>query len=224
MMHSDREGGKIMWDQGGWTPREKGLAVAVGVLLLLLAGVGISLWTGDDKGSEPELQPYPPPSETAVPKEEDKGEEPTELVVDVKGQVKKPGVYRLAPGARVEEALRKAGGPSTRADMDQVNLAQPLSDGMALYIPAKGEEIPPGVTAGAPGANGSGGEAGQTVNVNTASSEELQQLSGIGPSKAEAIIRHREENGPFTSVDQLTEVPGIGEKTLDQLREQVTVQ
>ncbi|GGA36831.1 ComE operon protein 1 [Kroppenstedtia guangzhouensis] len=213
-----------MWDQGGWTPREKGLAVAVGALLLLLAGVGISLWAGDEKQSEAELQPYPPPSETAVPKEEDKGEEPTELVVDVKGEVKHPGVYRLSPGARVEEALGKAGGPLKRADMDRVNLAQPLSDGMALYIPAKGEEIPPGVTAGAPVTSGSGGEAGQTVNVNTASAEELQQLSGIGPSKAEAIIRYREENGSFTSVDQLTEVPGIGEKTLDQLRDQVTVQ
>ncbi|MFD2954772.1 SLBB domain-containing protein, partial [Klebsiella pneumoniae] len=91
-----------------------------------------SLWTGEDSGTEPELQPYSQPEKTAVPKEEDKEEKPTELVVDVKGEVKKPGVYRLSADARVEEALRKAGGPTSRADMDQVNLAQPLSDGMAL--------------------------------------------------------------------------------------------
>lgn len=213
-----------LWNEGGWTPREKGLVAAVGVLVLVLTGVGMVLWTGGDQtAAEPELQSYNPQSKEAAPQKEDKADEPTELVVDVKGEVKKPGVYRFSPGARVEEAVRKAGGPGKGADMNQVNLAQALSDGMALYIPAKGEEVP-AISAGASGSGGSGDEGGQTVNINTATSEELQQLNGIGPSKAEAIIQYREENGAFSSADELIEVPGIGEKTLETLQDQVTVQ
>ncbi|PTX64816.1 competence protein ComEA [Melghirimyces profundicolus] len=206
-----------MWEDG-WTLREKILVGVAGVMTLGLLGTLAFLWTGEEEPEdEPGLAAYEPRAE-AAPEKDQKKEPPAEIVVDVKGEVKKPGVYRFAPGARAEEAVRKAGGPGKKADMDRVNLAQPLSDGMALYIPAEGEEAP---AAGVSPENG--GPAGVKINVNTASGEELQELNGVGPSKAEAIIRYREENGPFTSVDQLTEVPGIGEKTLEQWGDQVTV-
>src|SRR5699024_7333163 len=91
------------------------------------------------------MTPYRPPADTAQAKEKkekEKEEQPKEQVVDVKGEVKQAGVYRFSPEDSVAEAVRKAGGPKKKADMERVNLAQPLSDGMALYIPAEGEEIP----------------------------------------------------------------------------------
>jgi len=213
-----------LWEEE-WTLREKKLAAAVGGLILLFIGVIIYFWTSD-KPAEPAMTPYRPPADTAQAKEKkekEKEEQPKELVVDVKGEVKQPGVYRFSPEDRVAEAVRKAGGPKKKADMERVNLAQPLSDGMALYIPAEGEEIPESIgEATDAGKSGESGDA-PAIDVNTATLEELQELNGIGPSKAEAIISYREENGPFTSVDQLTEVSGIGEKTLEQLREQVKV-
>ncbi|MDR6225107.1 helix-hairpin-helix domain-containing protein [Desmospora profundinema] len=209
-----------------WSAREKKWATAAGVLALALVGMVLySWWAGDDRKAESlpgpgtnEYQPLQPVENTA---DSDRKKEPAELVVDVKGAVKKPGVYRLPPGSRVEDAVKRAGGPAGKADMDRVNQAQPLTDGMALFVPAEGEEDVPLAGDSFPAAGGSG-EAG-AVNLNTATQEQLESLNGIGPAKAEAILRHREEHGPFSSVDELVQVPGIGEKTLEQLRDQVTV-
>lgn len=215
---------KPLWDQGEWTPREKKLAVSLGIVVLLLIGGTIMVWTGEEeKPASVQVKEYSSRPKEATPKKKEKEKKADEWVVDIKGSVKHPGVYRFSPGARVQEAVQKAGGPEKQADLDRVNLAAPLSDGMALYIPAKGEDMPSSMniegsqTSSARASNG-------TIKLNTASAEELQELNGIGPSKAEAIISYREENGPFTSVEQLTEVPGIGEKTLDQLRDQIAVQ
>ncbi|MFC4076786.1 helix-hairpin-helix domain-containing protein [Salinithrix halophila] len=215
-----------MWEEG-WTPREKRLAAIAGVLVLVLAGVVFAVWQGEEPEADADWSAYEAkPVKPAQEKESKKKKEPAEVVVDVKGAVKKPGVYQLEPGSRVQDAVERAGGPHAKADMGQVNLAQPLSDGMALVIPAKGEKAgppPPGSVSSSPG-QASASQAGGAINLNTAEAADMEQLNGIGPSKAEAIIRYREENGPFSSVDQLTEVPGIGEKTLEQLRDQVTVQ
>ncbi|WP_169713665.1 helix-hairpin-helix domain-containing protein [Paludifilum halophilum] len=208
-----------------WSPREKKMAVAMVVLVLALAGLAAVTWLGGEEAEEPPLPPYEP-EEQAKPKEEDRREDEKakEVVVDVKGAVKKPGVYRMESEARVQDAVEEAGGPRKQADMDRVNLAQPLSDGMALYIPKQGEEASPledTVAGGGEPASGNG--AGSKVNVNAAQAAELEELQGIGPSKAEAIIRYREENGSFSSLEELTEVPGIGEKTLENFRDQVTL-
>lgn len=155
--------------------------------------------------------------------------------VHVAGAVREPGVYRLRPGARVDDAVRRAGGPTSRADLSAVNLAAKAEDGRQVLVP---ERAPPaeggggaGVAAGAAsggrgGAAGPAGAAsapGQPVNLNTATAEQLDALDGIGPTLAQAILDFRDENGGFGSVEDLAQVPGIGEKRMASLRDQVTV-
>jgi competence protein ComEA len=148
------------------------------------------------------------------------------IVVDVEGAVVSPGVKELAADARAVDAIEAAGGFTKRAQRKQVNLAQKLSDGMQLYVPAKGEAQASGsgTSSGAGSSSGSStGEATELVNLNTASSEELQTLSGIGPSLAQRIIDYREQNGGFASVEDLKEVSGIGDVRYASLKDKVCV-
>ncbi|MCM3413036.1 helix-hairpin-helix domain-containing protein [Metabacillus litoralis] len=163
--------------------------------------------------------------ETSVPDETTKGEQKTSenseastIVIDVKGAVQTPGVYEISANARVHEIIEKAGGLSDQADEAAVNLASSLEDGMVVYIPQIGEnkENPFQTT-------NEDKDSPKKININLATSEELQTLSGIGPAKAEAIISYREENGQFKSIEGLLEVSGIGEKSLEKLKEEVTV-
>jgi competence protein ComEA len=129
----------------------------------------------------------------------------------------KPGIYELPSDARVYDAIERAGGSQKEADLNPVNLAELLTDGMVVYIPKKGEseqQTP---------FHGTQSSSKERIHVNTASAEELEKLNGIGKAKAEAIIRYREEHGKFHSLEDLKEVPGIGESTIDQFREQVIV-
>jgi competence protein ComEA len=154
-----------------------------------------------------------------------------ELVVHVVGQVKRPGVVILAVGARVRDAVAKAGGARSGADLGALNLARPLVDGEQLRVPRPGEApAPADAGAGGSGAGGSGGggpgSAGGTggaVNLNTANQAVLEELPGVGPVLAQRIIDWRSEHGRFTSVDELAEVSGIGEKMFAQLQGKVTV-
>jgi competence protein ComEA len=150
----------------------------------------------------------------------------TEVVVHVAGAVVSPGVRRLPPGSRVTDALDAAGGALPGADLPRINLAALLVDGQQVYVPKPGEEVPV-AAAGVPGgvgAAGSGGPVpGAAVDLNTATAEQLDTLPGVGPATAAAIIAHREQHGPFTSVDQLLDVRGIGEARLEQLRDLVSV-
>jgi len=144
--------------------------------------------------------------------------EASTIIIDVKGAVQKPGVYEISANARVHEIIEKAGGLSDQADEAAVNLASSLEDGMVVYIPLIGEnkENPFQST-------NEDKDSPKKININLATSEELQTLSGIGPSKADAIISYREENGQFKSIEGLLEVSGIGEKSLEKLKEEVTV-
>ncbi|WP_052329868.1 helix-hairpin-helix domain-containing protein [Thermicanus aegyptius] len=145
------------------------------------------------------------------------------IEVDVKGAVRNPGVYKIEENARVHDLLEKAGGTVEEADLSQVNLAAFLKDGQVVYIPRIGEQ---GVGWNPPTASISskGGDAGETlIDLNSATLEELDQLPGIGPAKAESILRYREEHGPFKDVNELTNVSGIGEKTLEKLLPYITV-
>ncbi len=158
---------------------------------------------------------------------------PTELVVHVVGAVTAPGVQRLPPGSRVVDALAAAGDALPDADLARVNLAAPLVDGQQVFVPKPGEPAPSplgpvvggtGAAGGGPGGTGASGTTqGGLVNLNTATAEELDTLPGVGPSTAAAIIAHRDTNGPFTSVEQLIDVRGIGDAKLEQLRDLVTV-
>jgi competence protein ComEA len=142
-----------------------------------------------------------------------------ELVVHVAGAVGASGVYRLAAGARVIDAVQLAGGLAENAEPDAVNLAAALVDGQRVYVPRVGEVVP--VLAGS---DGDGSESpAAPVNLNRATADELDGLPGVGPATAAAIIGHREQHGPFSSVDDLADVRGIGPVKVEALRGLVTV-
>lgn len=146
-------------------------------------------------------------------------------IVDLKGEVKRPGVYQVEIDERVEKVIELAGGFTDQADLRQINLAQKVQDEMVIYVPAMDEDMD-SLTAGASLTSSAGREAqsrenGDGIRVNVATEEELTNLQGIGPAKAQAIIQYREENGPFQELEDLLEVNGIGEKTLENMQDQV---
>ncbi|WP_257210874.1 helix-hairpin-helix domain-containing protein [Actinomyces ruminis] len=170
----------------------------------------------------------PDPLGTAAPT----GEADGEVVVHVAGAVTSPGVVVLPAGARVVDAITAAGGALPDADTDQLNLARVLSDGEQVRVPHQGEDAsswnPDDGTepAGASTAAGSGGTGISTdghININTATAAELEGLTGIGPTLAQRIVDYRTEHGPFSSIEDLTAVSGIGAAKLESLRDEATV-
>lgn len=136
-----------------------------------------------------------------------------QVVVHVAGAVASPGVYSVADGARVIDAVQAAGGFAADANADAINLAAKVSDGQRIYVPRMGESV-----VAADGAIESG-----PVNLNQATAEQLDTLPGVGPATAAAIIAYRDQHGPFASVDDVADVRGIGPAKLDALRGLVTV-
>jgi competence protein ComEA len=150
------------------------------------------------------------------------------VTVHVAGAVRRPGVYRLAAGARVDDALRRAGGPRPRADLAAVNLAAKLEDGRQVLVPQRGAAAAPaGAATAAPAGASAPAPAGaapaQPVNLNTATLEQLDTLDGVGPGIAQRILDYRRQHGAFGRVEELGEVPGIGAKRLATLTPLVTV-
>lgn len=149
--------------------------------------------------------------------------------VDLKGAVVTPQVVPISPGMRVHDVIDIAGGLLPDADESKINLAQLATDQMVVYVPIKGEQVEASVTSlveeTATMAEEDSSKTGDSelVNINTADATQLQTLSGIGEKKAADIIQYRETEGAFESVDDLTEVSGIGDKTLENLRDFVTV-
>ncbi|HEL2253909.1 TPA: helix-hairpin-helix domain-containing protein [Streptococcus suis] len=150
-------------------------------------------------------------------------EELSQLVIDVKGAVEKPGLYTLEAGARVNDAVEAAGGLTSQADPKSINLAQKLSDEAVVYVASKDENI--SVVASTTTSSAMSQEEKNTslVNLNTATEADLQTISGIGAKRAADIIAYREANGGFKSVDDLNNVSGIGDKTMESIRPYVTV-
>lgn len=148
------------------------------------------------------------------------------IAIDIEGAVNHPGLYEFESSAvRLRDAIDKAGGLTEQAERKQLNLAEQLSDGMAVYLPAVGEEAKPffqksGQLPG--GEDGAQTTSPGKVSLNHTSQKELEALDGIGPKKAEQIIAYRNQH-PFTSVDQLKEISGIGEKRFDKLKDQVAL-
>lgn len=151
--------------------------------------------------------------------------QPDELVVHVAGAVVTPGVYRLPVTARVADAVVAAGGVAGDAFADAINLAAPLRDGDRVYVPRLGDavEVPAGVTNAAPPPGEEATTDPGPVSINDATAEQLDTLPGIGPATAAAIVAHREQHGPFTTVDGLADVRGIGPAKLEAIRPLVTL-
>ncbi|MCK3904001.1 ComEA family DNA-binding protein [Streptococcus suis] len=149
-------------------------------------------------------------------------EEPSQLVVDVKGAVEKPGLYTLEVGSRVNDAVEAAGGLTSQAEPKSINLAQKLSDEAVVYVASKDEQISMVASTTASSAISQKGNESK-VNLNTATEADLQTISGIGAKRAADIIAYREANGGFKSVDDLNNVSGIGDKTMESIRPYVTV-
>ena len=166
------------------------------------------------------------PPATATTQQTTESTGPAVIVVHVAGAVVRPGVVQLPSDARVEAAVAAAGGVAADADIDAVNLAARLRDGDRLYVPHLGQPVPTvvapvgGVAAGQPTATGA---PSGPVNLNRATVEQLDALPGVGPSTAAAIVGYRDQHGPFSSVDDLLKVRGIGPAKLDAMRSSVTV-
>lgn len=149
---------------------------------------------------------------------------PETIMVDVKGAVVNPGVYEAKIGDRVIDIIQLAGGLLENADKNQINFAMKVADEMVLYLPVLGEQsVENKSEAPVTGSFATASSDEGKVNLNTASETELQTLTGIGPSKAAAILEYRETNGRFREIEQLMEISGIGEKTFEKLKEEVTV-
>lgn len=142
-----------------------------------------------------------------------------ELIIDVVGKVRRPGIVTVPKGARVYQAIEAAGGLKGRVDTASLNMARVLADGEQIIVGIE----PVGAPAGAAAEGSAGAPAGAKVNLNTATSEQLDTLPGVGPATAQAILDWREENGRFGSVEDLLDVKGIGEATLAELRDHVSV-
>lgn len=146
-----------------------------------------------------------------------------EVIVDIKGAVVHPGIYEIAANERVQAVIDLAGGLTKDADNNQINLAQKVQDEMVIYVPEEGEvDHPLSQLPSMPADSNEISEDG-VIQINSADVSELTELQGIGPAKAEAIIAYRDEHGPFQQVEDLLEVSGIGEKTLENIKDQIVV-
>ena len=186
------------------------------------------------KGPEAAPPPAPSAGAPAVRVERDGG---GAAIVHVAGAVRRPGVYRMRPGSRIDDAVQRAGGATSKADLGAVNLAAKVEDGRQVLVPERAASAAAvageGAAAGGAGEGGGAATAGgagaapgapaQPLNLNTATLEQLDTLDGVGPATAEKILAYREEHGGFSNVEELGQIPGIGEKRLASLREQVRV-
>jgi competence protein ComEA len=193
--------------------RRRALAYLVAILVVLTIGGKLFLDGGSPPGAGSGFGGTNAASSNAFIAEP---AAPKRLVVDVVGAVRRPGLYELADGSRVDDAIRKAGGPKPKAALEQINLAAPVADGAQIVVPVRTAGGSPG---GEPAADSAGAAA--PVHLNTATLDDLDALPGVGPVTAQRIIDYREEHGAFRSIDELDAVPGIGPARLEQLRELV---
>lgn len=172
-----------------------------------------------------ERRPQPEPIEivepTMVPTST-----PSPIHVHVTGAVQRPGLYVLSPASRLAQALEAAGGMTSDADQERVNLADRVLDGQQVYVPTRGTPPPPSPTPCASAHSQavlSSGDVLSRININKASLAELDTLPGIGPAYAQRIVAYREANGPFADPSEIVKVKGIGQVTYDRIKELITV-
>jgi len=160
----------------------------------------------------------------------------SQITVDIEGAVKNPGVYNLADGSIIEDVIQAAGGFSSKVDKEKVaselNRAEILSDGQKILIPAKGATTTNSAANATSQTKSSSQNASSPsttttksgkININTATAEELDSLSGIGPAYAQRIIEYRQSHGGFKSIEEITEIKGIGPKTFEKIKNEITI-
>lgn len=204
-------------------PGRRGAVALVGVALLAALAVGAYVWHG-----RPQAQPVAPPPVTSGPAASAAAAPSASaatLVVAVTGKVHRPGVVTVPAGARVIDVLKAAGGPLPGADLGMLNLARKVADGELVAVGVVGAPASAAGSAGSgagPPEMGPAGAAGP-VDLNTATVAELDTLPGVGPVLAQRILDWRTQHGQFATVDQLSDVPGIGDARMAQLRDLVRV-
>lgn len=189
-----------------------GLLIAISIFFIFMKEDNASL------NLEP-ISATPDPMETEIKEVDDPEIANEDVLVDVKGEVNDPGVYKLTSDSRVNDVIELAGGFTEQAIESSINLAQKVHDEMIIIIPnSEGDNDTSPSASSAPNQSQT-----DQIRINDASQEEIEALSGIGPSKAEAIFQYREENGLFQSVEDLLNVSGIGEKTLENIRDDIKI-
>ncbi|MBC1489165.1 ComEA family DNA-binding protein [Listeria sp. FSL L7-1485] len=161
-----------------------------------------------------------PVDATETKAENEQIKKPAYIYIDIKGAVRSPGVYKLPLDARVQDAVKTAGGLTEEANNAHLNLAEKLKDEMSIYVYKKGEEV---AEADNVNQNQQNTATEEKINLNIATTTDLQQVPGIGASKATAIIEYREKEGLFQTIEDLQKVTGIGEKTVEKLKEYLDV-
>ena len=188
-----------------WFGRNRG-GLAVGLLGMLAVGLAALFMQRPVSAplgiQPPTVRPSPSPAPVAP------------MAIHVSGEVARPGLYALAPGSRVDDAVRAAGGASEQADVERLNLAARISDGQQIVVPRKGDpRLAASTEAGAPA----------PVNINLAGVAELDRLPGVGPVSAQRIVAYREQHGLFDRVDRLREAKLVNAATFEKIRNLVTV-
>jgi competence protein ComEA len=208
--------------------------VVAAVCACLALAAGLAWWRAGSSQAAPPAAAPTPSAPTSNPDATTTTNPPT-LIVAVVGAVRAPGVVRVVAGSRVFDVIAAAGGATADADLSVLNLAAPVDDGTRVAVPTRGQpapEVDPGAvtggnesrqTGGTPSGAGESGDPGELVNVNRATAAELEELPGVGPATAAAIVSDREEHGPFPTIDDLARVRGIGPAKLEQLRDLVAV-
>ena len=208
------------------------IIIAVGAIIIAIT-VGIYFYKTTKDNSEFEITEDNLVANTAVENSTETVEENNTIVVHITGEVNYPGVVVLKEGARVVDAIEAGGGETDEADLSSLNLAYMLSDGEKIYVPNKEETNQENkereyITSAKDDSEQSGNGAKSTsknskVNINTAKQEELTQITGIGESTAKKIIEYRTQNGKFKSIEDIKNIPGIGDSKFNAMKEEITV-
>lgn len=194
-----------------------GIAAVLVVVMIVLV-----IYIAEKKQSNQHIIPAEELWEKESVEEADKNsleeEQSMYIVVDVKGAVKRPGVYECLEGERVRDVLQQAGGILEEGEKNAINLAMKLADEMVIYVPFQGEEVEQHFIELI-----SEEKETELININKATQAELETLPGVGPSKAQLIIEFRETNGGFSSVEEIKKISGIGDKTFEKLEKYIKV-
>ncbi len=198
----------------GYLDEKKTIRLLVAVLLISTA----FLFFGSN-GEKEVISIDSDTEQATVTEKEPEKKTSASIYIDIGGEVKKPGVYEMDSGARVYEVIDQAGGLTEEADTSSINQAEMIEDGSKIYIPSVSEKE---ADTGSEHRSGIDDKSG-SININTADADELQSIPGIGPVTAEKIIDYRKTNGPFTNIEDLKLINGIGDKTFEKMKDKVSI-